>query len=108
MAFGFPAYHSEEFDELDSGVDVRHLVKQAIRSLGWSIREETDEAITVLICTNWLSWGERVVVSFMPGGGLWVTSQCILPTQCLDWGKNKANVRQLIAAIRCQQGDIQD
>jgi hypothetical protein len=100
MAFGFPAYHTEALDQIGSGAGVRSAVKKAIRSLGWSIREESSDAITASISINWWSWGERVVVRFLPGGGLSVTSKCALPTQCFDFDKNKANVKELLVAIK--------
>ena len=34
----------------------------------------------------------RVFIKFLPDNSVSVTSKCALPTQCFDWGKNKANV----------------
>ena len=48
MAFGFPAYHSEHLNEL---LD-RQIVKQAIQSVRWKIREESDKSITAAAGMN--------------------------------------------------------
>lgn len=99
MAFGFPAYHTEEIEKTVSSVGLREAVKQAVGSLGWSICNESATAITAATSVNVSSWGEQVVVQFHPDGRASVTSRCTLVTQCLDWGKNKTNVRALISAV---------
>jgi hypothetical protein len=49
---------------------------------------------------NIRSWGEKLLISFLPDNSVSVISKCALPTQCLDWGKNKANVGLFMAEIR--------
>ncbi|MBI2804777.1 MAG: hypothetical protein HYX68_07315 [Planctomycetes bacterium] len=99
MAFGFPAYHTEEIDDLGHGAELRDSVIQAIQSLGWSIRDKSKRKVTAATSVNFWSWGERVIVEFFPDGGMSVTSSCALPTQCIDWGKNRANVRKLLDEV---------
>lgn len=98
MAFGFPAYHTEELSNT-SGPPFRKAVTEAIRALGWSVREESDEAIRVATSLNIWSWGEQVCVQFHSRGAT-VTSRCALFTQCVDWGKNKSNVRKFLGEFR--------
>ena len=99
MAFGFPAYHTEE--AIGSGDEnrLRNSVKNAILSLGWNIHTEATTIITASTSPNLSSWGEGVVIHFFPGCRLSVTSKCALFTQCFDWGKNKRNVRTLFEEI---------
>jgi hypothetical protein len=47
-----------------------------------------------------LSWGEKVLISFLPDGSISLTSKCAYPLQCVDWGKNEANVRSFMTEIR--------
>lgn len=46
------------------------------------------------------SWGENISVILVPAGETQTTaavrSECALPTQIIDWGKNKENVTKLI------------
>ena len=102
MAFGFPAYHTEEAKGFATDIPLRESVKDAIRSLGWSIRDDSTKTITASTSLSLWSWGEKVTIRFLPGNGLSVTSQCALFTQCIDWGKNKTNVHKLLAEIRKQ------
>jgi len=53
--------------------------------------------------TGWRSWGENVTatVGFGPAGSLvTLVSECAMPTQLLDWGKNRANVERIVAQLR--------
>lgn len=95
MAFGFPAYHMEQ---LDRACDL-DTVRQAILSRGWTIQSETEKEIRASTGLNFWSWGEKVVIERFDDG-IVVTSSCALVTQCIDWGKNKSNVKKLIDEIK--------
>ena len=45
------------------------------------------------------SWGEKITVKLVPTGPaqtmVTINSRCALPTQIVDWGKNKSNVEKL-------------
>ena len=47
-----------------------------------------------------LSWGEKVIITFLSDDSIAVTSKCAFPGQCLDWGKNKANIKKFIAELK--------
>lgn len=52
---------------------------------------------------GWSSWGEKVtaVVGFGPRGSVvTLTSTCSMPTQIVDFGKNKKNVTTVVEALR--------
>ena len=49
---------------------------------------------------SFTSWGENITVALSPAGtdqtSVLVRSECALPTQIFDWGKNRKNVDSLI------------
>jgi len=114
MAFAFPAYsstrlstgttssdsrdtvkcpHCGEYIVLEpKSSDLRDAVKKTLAALAWSVRKETSEQNVARIGWNWRSWGEVVFIDFLPDNTIANTSQCVLLTQCLDWGKNKDNI----------------
>jgi hypothetical protein len=97
MAFGFPASHTERYSPGTATPDLRRAVRETFIALSWSVREETPDGIVASTSADLRSWGEKVFVDFPPDDAISVTSKCALPTQCLDWGKNKANVRKFLA-----------
>jgi len=101
MAFGFPAYHTERYStDTSKSADLRVAVRETLTALSWSVREESHDRIIASTSMNIRSWGEKLLISFLPDKSVSVTSKCALPTQCLDWGKNKANVGRFMAGIR--------
>ena len=46
------------------------------------------------------SWGENITITLTPYGPAqcvaWVCSECSLPTQIVDWGKNSKNVNEIL------------
>ena len=46
------------------------------------------------------SWGENITMVLLPVGAdqtsVSIRSECVLPTQIIDWGQNKKNVENLI------------
>lgn len=100
MSFGFPAYCTERYTPGSESVTVlQSAAHAAIKSLGWKLRSEQGEQITATTSISLWSWGERVELRFSADGSLAVTSKCSLPTQCLDWGKNKTNVRKFLEQL---------
>ena len=100
MAFGFPAYHTESYSPSESGSDLRTAVTTTLDALSWSITKESPDTIIASNRLNIRSWGEEVIVTFLPDNTISVTSRCALRTQCFDWGKNKANINKFMAELR--------
>ena len=101
MTVGFPAYHTERYSVgAGKSADLRVAVRATLKALSWSIREEASETIIASTSVNFRSWGEKVLISFLPDNSISVTSKCALPTQFLDWGKHEANVGRFMAEIR--------
>jgi hypothetical protein len=99
MAFGFPAHHTERYTGTGKAEDVRAAVRSTLNELTWSIRDERSDAITATASISQMSWGDRIVVNFLPDGLISVTSKCAYPLQCIDWGKNETNVRRFMSEI---------
>lgn len=52
---------------------------------------------------NFASWGETIYITVLPVGprstSIEVRSECALPTQIIDYGKNASNVRDIFKQI---------
>lgn len=105
MAFGFPAYHTEDFEFRTECSDSKQLVKTAIEAQGWSLTGASEDWVTASGKVNWLSWGEKIRVVWLTDSKISITSKCSLPTQCFDWGHNKSNVLALITQIKLAEQD---
>jgi hypothetical protein len=87
MAFGFPAYHTENYSLSDSPSDLRAAVRSALNEVSWSIKKVSPDTIVASTSLSLLSWGEKVIITFLSDDSIAVTSKCAFPGQCLDWGK---------------------
>lgn len=99
MAFGFPAYHTERYDA-QNDIDLRSVAKETLAQLSWVLRTEGSMEILASTSLNLRTWGEKVTIKFEDDRSISITSRCALPTQCFDWGKNRANVVKYIAALK--------
>ena len=101
MAFGFPAYYTERYSpDTTRSADLVAAVKQSLAALSWSVREESHDQIVASTSMNFRSWGKKVLISFLPDKSISITRKCSLPTQCFDWGKNKANLKRFMTEFR--------
>jgi hypothetical protein len=99
MSFGFPAYHEQtETFYLNSG-SLCYLVRNAFQELNWKITVDAHSYLEASASLNLSSWGEKISVS-IEGTTATIVSKCMLPTQCIDWGKNKKNVTLLLSKLR--------
>ena len=49
------------------------------------------------------SWGENVLatIGYGPRGAVvTLRSECLMPTQVIDWGKNRQNVERIVEVLR--------
>jgi hypothetical protein len=100
VAIAFPAYHTERFRTAAAPEDLRDLILDTIASLGWPLRQDSEEAIVAAVRFNLWSFGERIEIRTHQDGSVTITSQCAMPTQCFDWGKNESNVAMFVAELR--------
>jgi hypothetical protein len=98
MAFGFPAYHEVIISSVPPNVNMELSLLNTLRSLGWGPSFDNN-GITGSTGASGKSWGEKIIVTLVPGGEIKIRSECALKTQCADWGKNQKNVEKIIAEV---------
>lgn len=104
MAFGFPAYHRECIALSHADGDARSAALGTLQALSWQLRQQSDSQLLASTGMGLRSWGERIEIELLPDNQLSITSKCALPTQCFDWGKNRANVRLFLAEMAKRAG----
>jgi hypothetical protein len=98
MTFGFPAHFADSRPSQLQHEELVCLVRAALDELGW--RYEFASRSEVRASTSSLKvLGEILRIEILPDGVVMVESKCGLPSQCLDWGKNKRNVQRFIAQL---------
>jgi len=99
MSFGFPAYHEAVIKLNIPREEVMGFMAPIIGTLSWSIREYSQNHMLITSKVGMRSWGEKIRVTILPSGMLRIRSECSLPIQCFDWGKNEENTNRLLVAI---------
>lgn len=100
MAFGFPAYHSTTLDLSSQPLEkVLAIVAKAMQAQGWKINLQHGNTLQATSSISWLSWAETISAQLDDNHILQLKSKCSMPTQCLDWGKNRRNIEKLVAEI---------
>ena len=89
----------KEFVLFASGHVPRAKIKEAFREFGWRIVRDQPDSMMARTKFSWRSWGEVVSLQFRDGGAE-VKSECSLPSQAVDYGKNRINVRSLVEALK--------
>lgn len=101
MTFGFPAYHTERLHVPTDTPDQLHgAIKDTLQSIGWSIESYHAPRLVVKSSISLSSWGERIEIDFLGDQWVSITSKCAMPTQCFDWGRNRANVLRFFAELQ--------
>jgi len=105
MTFGFPAHFSGSYlIKAGAAADFPVIVKQALDALSWTITGQSADHIDATVGFNMSSWGEKISISLMSDNAIYITSKCAWQTQCIDWGKNKANVEKFLAKMKTLAG----
>jgi len=92
------AARNEEFIPFSSRIEAREAIRVALMEQGWEIDHDEPDGIIARTKLSWRSWGEIIKIEFVDGGAK-VSSECSLPTQAIDYGKNKINVQKLVDAL---------
>ncbi|MFT0211791.1 DUF1499 domain-containing protein [Pseudomonas sp. F1_0610] len=79
---------------------VMQALKSTVTALNWKTAHIAETKIYAKAKVNWLSWGEDISIYVMPDTSIQIESKCILPTQCIDLGKNKKNVEKFKAQLQ--------
>jgi hypothetical protein len=100
MAIGLPAYHEERtrYDGCTDG-ELMNAIEIALRRLKWNGQQTERWAWSGYTGFSFFSWGERIRVVVRGEGRVLVRSECALPTQWIDWGRNEANVERFLRAL---------
>ncbi len=101
VTFGFPAYHQED---VAFPYPVTHeWVVYACQVSGLGIARWGQGAQGgmwhVAPSASLMSWGETMTIAPLAPNVLRIRSECGLPTQCIDWGKNERNVKKLVQVL---------
>ena len=91
MAFGFPAYHSKAFTNEFSQDDNFRLVLFCMNQLNWKTIRLGIKGIIGRTSTGFMSTGEEVTF-LIKDQEIFLRSACHIPSQVIDFGKNKKNV----------------
>ena len=92
--------------------DIIRLSERILDDLGWHINFVEDDRIQVRTGRGIWFFGDRMTVDVSDRGTVQVFSQCIWPTQIIDFGRNDRNIecfldrleRRLDKLARRQQG----
>ena len=93
MSFGFPAYSTDSHRFNLRREDLARVVCAALENLGWRYDSPLTYRFFARVSTNPWSWGEKLSVEISYDGTVNAKSECMLVTQCFDWGKNRRNVK---------------
>ena len=99
MSFGFPAYSVNSQRYPLSQSDLLGVVGEALDRLGWHYERSSPNRFIAKNGANLWTWGENIIVEIPSDGVVTARSECLLITQCFDWGKNRRNVRALFDEV---------
>lgn len=87
-------YHCDRVQLMEKSKKVLQKCKFRIKEV-----DETNGIIYAKTNVSFWSWTEEIEVRVEDNGNVTMKSQCYLPTQILDWGKNKSNVRKFFKKL---------
>lgn len=73
-----------------------HRAKAVFQQMGWQYIADTGDRLEYQSPMNLSSWGENFSVRLLNNEEVEIKSQCRLPTQIVDWGRNKKNVNRFL------------
>jgi hypothetical protein len=82
---------------IKSKLNIEEVSKKCI-ILGWTISVSTSERIMAKTSISLMSWGEKIEIHKQDEGYM-VISECAMPIQIIDWGKNSSNVNKIQMAL---------
>jgi hypothetical protein len=89
--------------------DIVRASQDVAAQSGFKVQEADPDAgsIKARAGFSFRSWGENISIHVDDAGTVQVTSQCWMPTQFVDYGKNKSNVKRLLAGLSARLGESQ-
>jgi hypothetical protein len=91
MAFGFPAYHNEKRNLTVEPDVARAIARKALFNMGLTEIGYHKEALDFKTKGTAMTLSERILI-YIGKIEILAHSECLFPTQFIDFGKNKKNV----------------
>jgi hypothetical protein len=104
MAFGFPAKHQEVFSWDHDEEMLFDMVERSLERLQWNLTNQKGDMIYAKTPTGSVTLGERIIIQ-VAQPRVAIRSECFIPTQILDFGKNKRNTEDffdMMEAVRLE------
>lgn len=100
MSFGLPpSYFFSYKPKHDNYVKLLKEIREALRQLSWKIIYEQPGSIQVSTGISLRSYGENVTITILKDNSILIKSQCTVPIQAYDWGKNRDNVMRFLGVL---------
>ena len=99
MSFGFPAFSTSSQQLRLGQEELVGAVSEALSNLGWPYERPSPNKFFAKLSVGLWSWGEKLIVDVGHDGTVMARSECVLVTQCFDWGKNARNVNQFFSEL---------
>jgi hypothetical protein len=92
-----------------SRADIVSAAQGVAEQSGFKVQQADPDAgsIRARVGFSFRSWGENISVHVDDTGTVQVTSECSMPTQLVDYGKNKSNVTRFLAGLSARLGESQ-
>lgn len=71
-------------------------VEQTLGELGWKYEEPEEGLLRASVTVSLSSFGETFSIRTRQRGIVEIESRCKWPSQVIDWGKNRANIREFL------------
>lgn len=99
MSFGFPAYSTGARRFNLGQRALIEVIGESLSRLGWNFEPPMFNTFIARNRVNMWSWGEKIAVEVSHDGVVTARSECLAPTQCIDWGKNRRNVGEFFDEV---------
>ncbi len=104
MAFGFPAKYQEIIEWDHEEEFLFQIVEEGLEILQWQVTNHRGDMIYAKTPTGSVTLGERILIQIV-APKVAIRSECYIPTQLWDFGKNQKNVDRLIEVIEAVRLD---
>ena len=86
-----------------SPLKIREVIDAVVEDLvrrnsKYRVEKDTSNSVALRVGVGWLSWGEDVTLT-VENASIHIISKCVVPTQIIDWGKNRKNVELVATTV---------
>jgi len=95
---------AKHFETRNFPVDKEKLMynaKLAMFANGFELKYEDQKSGFIMAKSGFslFSWGENLHITVEDNGNVTIKSECAMPTQLIDWGRNKKIVHKIFATL---------